>query len=57
MMLPERLPDGRIRIPVSGQVPGGVAHGVDEIGPDDPRFDRYDAWLRQQEQEATGVLR
>lgn len=53
--LAQRLPDGRIRIPVVQDLPdGGLAHGSADIGPDDSRYDRYDLWLRQQERADTG---
>lgn len=51
MKLATRRPDGRIEIPTAEPVEDGgwIAHGAEVIGPADPRFSDYDAWLRQQE--------
>lgn len=49
-MRAERLADGRIRIPTSEETAGGdLAHGFDDIGPDDPRYAAYDRWLKQED--------
>lgn len=51
-----RLADDLIRIPsMQASGTGDLVHATEEITPDDPRFARYDAWLRQQE-EQEGVL-
>jgi len=54
-MRAERLPDGRIRIPVLQTVKGDEIHGTADIGPDDPRFADYDAWLSQQERDTRRI--
>jgi hypothetical protein len=55
-MRARRIRGGRIEIPTVIDTPdGGIAHGSDQIGPDDPRYAAYDAWLRQQE--ADGRIR
>lgn len=52
-MMAQRLADDLIRIPTYDETPDGTeAHGTDDIGPDDPRYARYDTWLRQQEAES-----
>ena len=46
-MQAERLPDGRIRIPVRVEWQGGaIGEGVEVVGPDDPRFSAWDDYLR-----------
>lgn len=47
----ERAGKDKIRIPVLTHTEGGGrAHTTEVIGPDDPRYAEYDAWLTQQEQ-------
>jgi hypothetical protein len=41
----ERLPDGRIRIPARAETGGTIGDGMTEIGPGDPRYADYDAYL------------
>jgi hypothetical protein len=51
-MLAKRLSETEIQIPTIDEVAGGgLAHGTEVIGPDDPRYADYDAWLAQQEEE------
>lgn len=45
MTLPERLPDGRIRVPKRAEADGVVGDGAVEVGPGDPDYDAWDAWL------------
>lgn len=47
IMAARRLPDGRLRVPVRAEGPGGiVGDGMAEIGPDDPRYQQWDEYLR-----------
>lgn len=42
----ERLPDGRLRVPMRAEGPDGmVGDGVVTIGPDHPWFAGWDAYL------------
>lgn len=47
---PERLPDGRLRVPRRAEGPGGVVgDALVVIGPDDPTFAAWDEDLRRRE--------
>lgn len=49
-MTAERVGDDQIRIPVRVESNGGaIGDGVEVIGPDDPRYPQWDAWLTRQE--------
>lgn len=44
--LPERLPDGRLLVPMRAEGPGGVVgDGLVAIGPDHPDFRTWSAYL------------
>lgn len=46
-MMAFRLPDGRLRIPISGELDDGTLYdGAEEIGPDDPRYAEWEEWAR-----------
>lgn len=50
-MRAERVGEDKIRIPVLVHVRGGGrGHSFEEIGPDDPRYAEWDAWLTQREE-------
>jgi hypothetical protein len=45
----ERLPGGRIRVPVRATGPGGeIGEALATIGPDDPAYPVWDRWLSAQ---------
>lgn len=52
-----RFPDGRIEIPVRLKGPDGqIGDARVVIGPDDPRYEVWDTYLRRLELAATGSL-
>ncbi len=48
LTIPRRLPDGRLRIPRTVELPGLIGDAVVDIGPDDPDYAEWDAWIRGQ---------
>ena len=48
----ERVKGGKIRVPFALEDAAGIAEGAAEIGPSDPRFAEYDAWLSAIEADA-----
>ena len=52
----ERLPDGRLRVPMRAEGPDGmVGDAVGEIGPDHPAFATWDEYLTLVERESSPV--
>jgi hypothetical protein len=47
-MNPERMPDGRLRVPVTYSTPGGDAvDGFDVIGPDHTDYPAWERWMKK----------
>ena len=50
---PRRLPDGRIEAPARAETDDGlIGDGVVVLGPSDPMFDEWSAWLDRHEPDA-----
>lgn len=46
-MQPERLPDGRLRVPRRAEADDGmIGDGMVDIGPDDPDWDVWDRYAK-----------
>lgn len=55
MYQPERLPDGKIRVPRRADPGNGsrlIADGLITLGPGDPGYQAWDAWLRANSSES-----
>ncbi|GAA4565617.1 hypothetical protein GCM10023176_14130 [Micromonospora coerulea] len=55
--LPERLPNGNLRVLMRAEGPGGIiGDGVAEIGPEHPAYETWDRNLRDRERDQDGPL-